>query len=145
MPLSKQYIDQNTEPVSFSPEALGHELAEAVPVIVFAYLHGSARDGCVSSHSDLDLAVYLQPGTALSLELYRDITEICARHVGGVRCDVGVLNNAEPVYCFEALKGRLLFTRDRETWLRFYSVSCREYEHQLFDYERQRRYRLEAT
>lgn len=52
---------------------------------------------------------------------------------------------AEPVFRFEALKGRIVLQRDEETWLRFFSVTCREYEAQMFHYVRQRRYRLQAA
>ncbi len=64
--------------------------------------------------------------------------------VPGIECDIGILNNAEPVYRFEALRGKLLFARDYEAYLKFYSLTCREYESQLADYERQHRYRLAA-
>lgn len=67
-----------------------------------------------------------------------------AQVVPGVECDVGVLNDADPVFRFEALRGQLLFTRDRERYLDVYSLTCREYESQMADYERQHRYRLEA-
>ena len=59
--------------------------------------------------------------------------------------DIGILNGAEPIYRFEALKGRLLFCRDEERYLDFFSLTCREYESQIADYERQRRYRLEGA
>ena len=58
--------------------------------------------------------------------------------------DVGFLNRAEPVYRFEALKGKVLFCRDQETYVKFFSLTCREYESQIADYERQRQYRIEA-
>jgi hypothetical protein len=38
------------------------------------------------------------------------------------------LNSAEPVYRFEALKGRLLFTRDHDFYIKFFSIASREYE-----------------
>ena len=143
MGLSKRYLDTNEQPLVFDPDELARTLEERVPEIIFAYLLGSAADGTVGPHSDLDLAVYLEEKPTLSL--YTDIEKICSEVVGPVRCDIGIVNNAEPVFRFEALKGRLLFTRDRERWLTFYSRTCREYEHQLFDYERQRRYRLESA
>ena len=59
----------------------------------------------------------------------------------GVRCDLGTLNGAEPVYRYEALKGKLLFVRDRERWLQFYSRTCRQYESQMFHYQKQLAYR----
>ncbi len=140
MSLSKQHIDTLTKPVSFDPDRLGRVLATGCPSIVFALLIGSARDGTVKSHSDLDLAVYLSDPP--SLDLYDRLSARCGEVVPDVRCDIGILNHADPVYRYEALKGRLLFTRDRETWLRFYSIASREYEYQLFDYRRQERYRL---
>ena len=66
-------------------------------------------------------------------------------HVPGGNGEIGFLNDAEPVYRFEALKGRLLFTRDRNEYLSFFALTCREYESQLVDYERQYRYRMGAA
>jgi Nucleotidyltransferase domain. len=117
-------------------------LMERVPGIVFALVIGSARDGVVKPGSDLDLAVYMDE--APSLELCGAIEQTVLQAVeGDVRVDIGFLNRAEPVYRFEALKGRLLFTHDEERWLRFYSLTCREYEQQMFRYKRQLAYRRE--
>ncbi|HUX13644.1 MAG TPA: nucleotidyltransferase domain-containing protein [Spirochaetia bacterium] len=143
MSLSKRYLDRNPNPIDFDPDALARRFEEELPEIMFAYLLGSAAgQNRVPPHSDLDLAVCLSGDS--SFELYSTVQDICTAVVGDVRCDMGILNNAEAVYRFEALKGRLLFTRDREAWLTFYSRASREYEHQMFDYEKQRRYRLEA-
>ena len=119
---------------------------------MFVYLLGSAASGTVNAHSDIDFAAYLAaegnapapPREVDRVSFYDRAAEVVERLVGAVRCDLGILNTAEPVYRFEALKGKLLFIRDREQWLRFYSITCREYEHQMVHYEKQRRYRLEA-
>jgi predicted nucleotidyltransferase len=140
--ISKRYLEYNNLPINFSVAALADAVREVSADVMFAYLLGSARTGVVKAYSDLDIAVYLSG--AVRWEMYEEIQGAVSRVVGDVRCDLGILNRAEPVYRYEALKGRLLFTRDEETWIRFYSVTCREYEHQLFDYERQRRYRLET-
>ena len=142
MPISKHYLDTNTEPVHFSVDALAAALESGCPEAIFAYLHGSATDGTVRPHSDVDLAFYL-PGKP-DLAFHEKVFEIGQPILGDTRVDIGFLKHAEPVYRFEVLKGTLLFCRDQEVWLRFYSVTCREYEHQMWDYERQRRYRLEA-
>ncbi len=97
----------------------------------------------VQPHSDLHPAVLLD-GKA-TIDLYETIENTCRDVVGPVRCDLGFLNNADTVYRFETLKGRLLFTRDEDTWLKFYSLICREYEKQMVHYERQLRYRIEAS
>jgi predicted nucleotidyltransferase len=142
MPLSKHYLDLNTQTICFDCVALGTALREGIPEIEFALLMGSAKDGVVKPHSDIDIALYLrQPVTFL---LYNKVEELVIKHLGSaVRVDIGILNRADPVYRFEALKGRLLFFRNDEIWLHFYSVTCREFETQMFHYERQRHYRLE--
>ena len=143
MGLSKQYIDKNecAQAVDFS--RLSEKIQKACPDVVFCLVMGSARDGIVRAHSDLDLAVYLSG--AHSFKMNSKISDIVDELCSGVRCDLGVLNNTEPVYRYEALKGRLLFTRDDETWLHFYSLTSREYESQIADYQRQLRYRVEAA
>jgi len=144
MGLSRRHLDTNSEPVRFSIDELAHGLREKLPFVTFACLLGSAAgSGVVKPHSDLDIAVYLSEKT--SLPVYSAVEDVCMEYVAGVRCDTGILNNAEPVYRFEAIKGRLLFTRDMEAWLRFYSLTCREYETQMFHYEKQLRYRLESV
>ena len=110
--------------------------------MVFALLHGSARDGMVRQGSDVDIAVYLTRRPTVAT--YRRIWDAVATVVHGAETDVGVLNGAEPVFRFETLKGRLLFTRSREAYWAFFSLACREYESQMASYERQRRYRIEA-
>jgi hypothetical protein len=142
MPLSKHDVDTQVQPVSFDVAALGSDLERDIPDVDFALLMGSARDGVVKSHSDLDLALFLLGEPSLSL--YERVGSVASRHVGAaIRVDIGILNRAEPIYRFEALKGRLLFCRNTERWLNFFSVTCRLYEHQMADYERQHRYRLD--
>lgn len=142
MGLSKRYLDRNATPVEFDPAALARRIEDEVPEILFAYILGSSAGGRVEPHSDLDIAAWLAGES--TLQLYSRVQDISDDILGGVRCDLGILNSAEPIYRFEALKGHLLFTRDRELWLTFYSRASREYEHQMFDYGKQRRYRLEA-
>jgi len=142
MPLSKRHIDTQSYPVSFDVSALGADLKRDVQDIEFVLLMGSARDGVVRPHSDLDLALFLRGKP--SLYLYDRVECLARRQVGqSIRVDIGILNQAEPVYRYEALKGKLLFCRDEEQWVNFYSVTCRLYEHQIADYERQRHYRRE--
>jgi len=111
-----------------------------LPQIRLAFLHGSAKDGILKNAGDIDIAVLID-GKA-GLELYENIYHIVESVVGKADCDVGILNNAEPVFRFEALKGKLLFFRDQEQYLHFFSLTCREYESQMADYQRQKRYRL---
>lgn len=143
MGLSRRHLGRHTTRVSFDPAALGAAIGSACPEVMLAFLHGSARDGQVEPGSDIDIAVYLD--RPASLDLHARIVESVERLAPGPHCDVGVLNDAEPVYRFEALKGRLVLARDRHEYARFFSLACRQYEAQMADYRRQLRYRTGAA
>ena len=102
---------------------------------------GSSAQGIVEPQSDVDIAVFLN--CSPRSEILMRIVDVVERVVPGVEIDLGILNGNEPVYRFESLKGKLLFTRNQESWLHFFSLTCREYEHWLYHYEKQRRYRME--
>jgi predicted nucleotidyltransferase len=125
----------------FDVDKLAAVVRDACPEAVFAMLHGSAKDGVVREGGDIDIALYLEgPAT---VEVLTRVIATVEDFAPGVRCDCGVLNKADCVYRFEALKGRMLFRRDEDKYAEFFSRTCREYEYQMADYERQRRYRLE--
>ena len=128
--------------MKFDIEKLSDALQNACPAIFFALLHGSAKDGQVNAGSDIDIALYID-GKA-TLETYISAADAVRQVCPAAEPDIGILNNAEPVYCFEALKGKLLLNKDMETYLRFFSLTCRQYESQMADYVRQHKYRLEA-
>jgi hypothetical protein len=140
MSLSKREFHEGRDPVTFDPPALGAALREACPEVDFALLMGSGRDGRIPAGGDLDLALGMRG--RLTYELRERISAVVARLAPGVEADLGLFDAAEPVYRFEALKGRLLFTRDQERFLAAFSLACREYESQMRDYERQAAYRL---
>ncbi len=128
--------------MKFDREQLSKALESACPEVVFALLHGSAKDSDIQPGSDLDIALFVDGKP--SLEIFQSAYDAIASVVADVEPDVGILNKAEPVYCFEALKGNLLFCRDREKYTTFFSQTCRQYEFQMADYQRQHRYRLEV-
>ncbi len=125
--------------MTFDIDKLADSVEKACPEAVFALLHGSARDGFVREGADVDIAVYIEGKP--DFEFYRRAFEAVSSVAGDAEPDVGMLNNAEPVYRFEALKGRLLFSRDMEKYREFFSLTCREYESQMADYQRQWEYR----
>jgi len=126
----------------FDVERMAKSLLRQCPEVRIAFLLGSAKDGVLKKASDIDIAVLV--GGKPTLELYGKICDIIESVVPGADCDVGILNNAEPVFRFEALKGKLLFFRDQQQYLNFFSLTCREYESQIADYQRQQKYRLES-
>lgn len=123
-------------------DRLSELLKKQCPEVVFALLHGSAKNGIIEKGSDIDVAFYIK-GKA-NFELYQRAYDAIAAVSDEAEPDIGILNNAEPVYCFEALTGKLLFSRDMEKYVGFFSDICRAYESQIADYERQSKYRLES-
>lgn len=129
--------------MKFNVDKLADLLKNQCPQICFAFLHGSAKDGQVKQGGDIDLALFIEGKP--TLELYEQVSGVVEVVAPKAQCDIGILNNAEPVYRFEALKGKLLFFRNQEQYLNFFSLTCREYESQIADYQRQKRYRLELV
>ena len=111
-----------------------------------AFLFGSAKDGVVKVGSDVDVALLLEQNVDCEVRslVYKTVFEFIDECAPGAMADIGFLNGVEPVYRFEALKGRLLFARDMDEYAAYYSITCREYESQMADYERQLNYRLAA-
>ena len=124
----------------FEIEQLAKLLKENCPKIDMAFLHGSAKDGIAGPNSDIDLALFIKGKP--TWELYQQVENLVESIAPGTPCDIGILNDTEPVYRFEALKGNLLFARDQEQYLSFFSLTCRQYEYQIADYQRQKHYRL---
>lgn len=141
MSIAKKFQAKNKDPIALDIDSLTEKLKKECPEILFVYLLGSAVEGTIAPQSDLDLAAFTDRKP--TIEIFQNIIDTTEPFARSAEIDLGFLNSNEPVYRFEALKGRLLFTRDREKWLKFYSVTCREYEYWLFHYEKQRRYRME--
>ncbi len=126
--------------MKFDIQKTASEIKEKCPEIIFAFLHGSAKDGTVKENSDIDIAIYLNQKSGL--DSYTKIIDIVEKNVPGAQADIGILNSADPIYRFEALKGKMLFCRNKEKYTGFFSLTCREYEDQIADYERQQKYRI---
>ena len=129
--------------MKFEIDKLASQLKDSCPEIDFALLHGSSAKGVISPGSDLDLALWLN--CPISLAIYNKVFDAVQQAVGYVETDPGILNTGDIVYRFEALKGELLFARDQEQYLDFYSLTCRMYEDQMYRYEYQRRVRQESS
>jgi predicted nucleotidyltransferase len=99
----------------------------AAPRVVAATVFGSARDGWMQSGSDLDVAVLFDRPPAAD-EFLRFYTDLCDQLPGVEKVDLVVLNQADPILAFEALRGRFLCKNDSEQTAAFFSLVCREYE-----------------
>ena len=99
---------------------------------VFAYVFGSTATGTARKGSDVDVAVYLDPGERrrffdIRLELLEKVTRAIAD-----QADILVLNTAAPFLKYVVLKeGKLVFERDPEARLDFELKALNEY----FDYK----------
>ena len=125
--------------MKFDIQKIASEIEEKCPEIIFAFLHGSAKDETVKKGSDIDIAIYLNQKS--DLDSYTKIIDIVEKNIPCAQADIGILNNADSIYRFEALKGKMLFCKDKEKYAGFFSLTCREYEDQIADYERQQKYR----
>jgi predicted nucleotidyltransferase len=95
-------------------ERLGSVLSARAEVLE-AYLFGSAARGEATAHSDLDVAVYVDPSRAAASPYgyQADLTTDLMRAAGSNRIDLVVLNHAPPLLYHRVLRdGVRLVARD---------------------------------
>ncbi|MBI2315687.1 MAG: nucleotidyltransferase domain-containing protein [Betaproteobacteria bacterium] len=105
-----------------SNSSLGGELAERLAAalapraeILEAYLFGSQASGRSQPHSDIDVAVYLDEGTAVhsGFGYAAELTADLMRSLGTNAVDLVVLNRAPPLLYHRVLRdGRRILSRD---------------------------------
>jgi predicted nucleotidyltransferase len=107
---------------------------ESNPDVVAAWAFGSARDGLLREGSDADVGVLLarQPTFDEELDLLGRLQD--ALQLDEV--DLVVLNDANAILRFEAVSGKRLFIRDLSAAAEFVSLTAREYEDEMAQYER---------
>lgn len=88
-------------------------LLEPRPEILEAYLFGSCARGDAASHSDVDVAVYLEREPEAPFGYESELTAELMRALGTNRLDVVVLNRAPPMLYQRVLRdGVRLFSRE---------------------------------
>ena len=111
--------------------------------IAFAYVFGSAKDGVIKEGSDIDIGIYVTKERN-DLDLRLKILTALENAVSDFdNFDLVILNNASSVLAMEAIKGKLLFVRDEwlDTYSGFYSLTCRQFEDDIFWMKKQLEYR----
>jgi predicted nucleotidyltransferase len=110
--------------------------------VLFAYLFGSAVKGTATRQSDIDIAVYLEPGSKTP-EVLAGLTGLVEEVFPGVRCDLITLADAGSLIAFEAIKGTLLFVREQaqNVYSEFYAQTCIQAEDQREWMKKQLKYR----
>ncbi|MDR1342077.1 MAG: nucleotidyltransferase domain-containing protein [Prevotellaceae bacterium] len=120
---------------------IAQKIREHFPDISFAYIFGSSQGGVVKSGSDVDIAVYYTGSDVFT----RFAVDTQVENVVGssIPIDIVMLQKADPVLAFEALKGKLLFVRDEnmEEYVNFYTRTCRLYEDEIYWMKKRLEYR----
>jgi predicted nucleotidyltransferase len=100
---------------------------------VAAWAFGSAGGGELRKGSDADVAV-LMAGTPT----FEEQLGLLGRLQDAFQLDevdLVILNDANPILRFEAVSGRQLFNRDPEEVAGFVSLTAREYEDEMAQWE----------
>lgn len=104
------------------------------PDIVAAWAFGSAQSGELRAGSDADVAVLTKRSLTFDAQLALLGRLQAALQLDEV--DLVLLNDANPMLRFEAVSGRRLFVRDPEAMAGFVSLTAREYEDEMAQWER---------
>ena len=104
--------------------------------VICSIIFGSSADGIINENSDLDIAVLFHnpPKGQKFLDYYY---RLCGINERIERIDFVVLNTANTILAFEALKGEYLCKNDPEETAGFFSLTCREYEDTMVNIEYQ--------
>lgn len=106
---------------------------EANPKIVAVWAFGSAMDGMMREGGDVDTAVL----TTTPLTFDKQLTLLgrlqAALHTDDI--DLVILNDANPILRFEAVSGKRLFCRDLSAMAGFVSLTAREYEDEMAQWQ----------
>ena len=117
------------------------EVFEQTPNVVAAWIFGSAQQGQLGPDSDIDIGVLFAKTPTLD-ELLSLIGALQAVfHSDDV--DLVTLNGASSILRFEAISGRLLFSRDEARRVAFVSLTSRQYEDDMAWIQRGFAYRRE--
>ncbi|MGD8750842.1 MAG: nucleotidyltransferase domain-containing protein [Anaerolineales bacterium] len=108
---------------------LAKKVFESNPNVVAAWVFGSAKEGKIRPGGDLDLSVLFDKSPSLDERVELLIQLQRALNIDDV--DLVVLNDASPITRFEAVSGRLIFSRDASKQAEFVSLTAREYEDEM--------------
>jgi predicted nucleotidyltransferase len=102
--------------------------------VVAAWIFGSAREGVVRKDADIDIGVYFY--RMPSIDELADLREALQDALTFDEIDLVVLNEASPILRFEAVSGRPVYTADSQSRATFVSLTAREYEDEMAQWER---------
>lgn len=95
--------------------------------VTVAYLFGSAAEGATGPLSDVDIAVLLQEGHDLTLDLRLHLMDKLAEILGR-ETDLVILDEANPLLRYEVIShGKVLYCRDESERVAFEERTLDEY------------------
>ena len=101
--------------------------------IIAAWAFGSAQDGVVREGGDLDTAVLTT--TPLTFDEQLTLLGKLQAALQFEDVDLIILNEANPILRFEAVSGKRLFCRDLSAMAGFVSLTAREYEDEMAQWQ----------
>ena len=102
--------------------------------IVAAWIFGSAREGSIRPGADIDIGVFF--ARMPSIDELADLRSALQDVLAFDEVDLVVLNEASPILRFEAISGRPVYTADLESRATFVSLTAREYEDEMAQWQR---------
>ena len=107
---------------------------QATPAVVAAWAFGSAQDGFARAGGDVDVGILVD--RPLTFDEQLDLLGRLQAALQFEDVDLVILNDANPILRFEAVSGRLLFCRDKQRMAAFVSLTAREYEDEMAQWQR---------
>ena len=90
------------------------------PEVIFGYVFGSHAEGRASQWSDIDLGLYFDLTRCADVEeVEEEIREQIIQRTGIEWVDIVRLNSAPDYWCWQAVSGQLLYSRDESRRVAF--------------------------
>ena len=102
--------------------------------VVAAWHFGSTREGIIRPGADIDIGVLF--ARMPSIDELADLRAALQDALAFDEIDLVVLNNASPILRFEAVSGRPVYVADNEARATFVSLTAREYEDEMAQWQR---------
>lgn len=120
-------------PTAHNWQMAAHCLAGSGNVLA-AWHFGSTAQGRFRPGADIDIGVLFVRHP--SLDALADLRSDLQKVLNYDDIDLVVLNGASPILRFEAVSGRAIYTADLEARATFVSLTAREYEDEMAQYQK---------
>jgi predicted nucleotidyltransferase len=107
---------------------------ETTSNVIAAWVFGSAQDGVVGAESDIDIGILIE--SPLSLDEKLELLGRLQASLQFEKVELIILNDAGPILRFKAVSGRPLYCRDLNQRAGFVSLTAREYEDEMAQWEK---------